>query len=164
VNNKHSFEILYKRFQPSLFQYASYLTGNPNEASEIVNDVFIAVWHKKSSLSYDISLKSYLYRAVKNKCINFLKKQKLDTVNDDDTINAISSYQTDQSIIDKEQRLILEKVMNTLPPKCKQIFSMSRIDELKNAEIADLLDISIKTVEAQITKALKIFKKKLTIE
>ena len=47
--------------------------------------------------------------------------------------------------------------MNTLPPKCKQIFSMSRIDELKNAEIADLLDISIKTVEAQITKALKIF-------
>ena len=118
----HSFEILYKRFQPSLFQYASYLTGNPNEASEIVNDVFISIWHKKSSLSYDISLKSYLYRAVKNKCINFLKKQKLDTVNDDDTINAISSYQTDQSIIDKEQRLILEKVMNTLPPKCKTNF------------------------------------------
>jgi RNA polymerase sigma-70 factor (ECF subfamily) len=75
-----------------------------------------------------------------------------------------SEFEADQSLLEKEHHVIVQQIMNDLPAKCKQVFAMSRIDQLSNKEIASLLDISIKTVEAQITKALKIFKKKLSEE
>jgi RNA polymerase sigma-70 factor (ECF subfamily) len=69
-----------------------------------------------------------------------------------------SEYNADTPTIVRETKQQLDAILNSLPPKCKQIFMMSRIDEMKNKDIADLLDISIKTVENQMTKALKIFK------
>ena len=82
----------------------------------------------------------------------------------DDQLDTLSDFEADKSLLQKEQQIIIEQIMNNLPPKCKQVFSMSRVDQLSNKEIASLLDISIKTVEAQITKALKIFRKKLINE
>ena len=82
----------------------------------------------------------------------------------DEQIDTLSDFETDHSLLEKEQLIIIQQIMNDLPSKCKQVFAMSRIDQLSNKEIASLLDISIKTVEAQITKALKIFRKKLINE
>ena len=79
-------------------------------------------------------------------------------------LHTLSDFSADQSILEKEQRIIIQQIMNGLPSKCKQVFAMSRIDQLSNKEIASLLDISIKTVEDKITKALKIFRKKLNNE
>ena len=73
----------------------------------------------------------------------------------------LSSFTSDGPLMLKEQNELLQNIMNSLPPKCKQVFAMSRIDELTYAEIASLMDISVKTVEAQISKALKIFREKL---
>jgi RNA polymerase sigma-70 factor (ECF subfamily) len=163
MSNRIQFEKLYKRLQPSLINYAFYLTRSSEDAIEIVNDVFLSVWNKQNQLTLDNSLKTYLYTAVKNRSINYIKKNKLETVFDD-KLDTLSDFETDKSLLQKEQQIIIEQIMNNLPPKCKQVFSMSRLDQLSNKEIASLLDISIKTVEAQITKALKIFRKKLINE
>ena len=157
------FEKLYKRFQPSLVNYAIYLTRSSEDSIELVNDVFLSVWNKRNRLKLDSSLKTYLYTAVKNRCINYIKKHKLEIVLNEQ-LDMLSDFKADQSLLEKEQHIIIQQIMNGLPSKCKQVFAMSRIDQLSNKEIASLLDISIKTVEAQITKALKIFRKKLINE
>ena len=163
MNNSIEFEKLYKRFQPSLVSYAYYITKNTEESVELVNDVFLSVWDKRNQLNFDESLKTYLYTAVKNRSINYIKRQKL-MRSYDDQLEMISEFEADQSLLEKEHHVVVKQIMNDLPAKCKQVFAMSRIDQLSNKEIASLLDISIKTVEAQITKALKIFKKKLSDE
>jgi RNA polymerase sigma-70 factor (ECF subfamily) len=163
VESNIQFEKLYKRFQPSLVNYAIYLTRSSEDSIELVNDVFLSVWNKRNRLKLDSSLKTYLYTAVKNRCINYIKKHKLEIVLNEQ-LDMLSDFKADQSLLEKEQHIIIQQIMNGLPSKCKQVFAMSRIDQLSNKEIASLLDISIKTVEAQITKALKIFKKKLRYE
>ena len=163
MESNNQFEKLYKRFQPSLINYAYYLTRSSEDSVELVNDVFLSVWNKKNRLKLDSNLKTYLYTAVKNRSINYIKKNKLVTVFDE-KLDTLSDFETDHSLLEKEQDIIIQQIMNDLPSKCKQVFAMSRIDQLSNKEIASLLDISIKTVEAQITKALKIFRKKLINE
>lgn len=163
MESNNQFEKLYKRFQPSLINYAYYLTRSSEDSVELVNDVFLSVWNKRNRLKLDSNLKTYLYTAVKNRSINYIKKNKLVTVFDEQ-IDTLSDFEADHSLLEKEQLIIIQQIMNDLPSKCKQVFAMSRIDQLSNNEIASLLDISIKTVEAQITKALKIFRKKLINE
>lgn len=159
MNSKASFESLYRKYQPSLVSYACYIVQSNRDAKELVNDVFVSVWNKRVDLPMDDSLKSYLFKAVKHRCLNHQRKKNLDTL-PDNHVQRVSSYKADHFILEKEHAQFIAHTMNSLPPKCKQVFSMSRIDQLSNAEISDLLNISIKTVEAQITKAIKIFRKK----
>lgn len=157
------FKIFYQRFYSSLYHFAIHLIGNPNDAAEIVNDVFLNVWHKRNNLKLDESLKPYLFRSVKNSCINYHKKIK-PIHTDLDQTKQTSMFTADGPLLDKEQQNRLVNLLDSLPPKCKQVFIMSRIDELSYKEIAELLDLSIKTVEAQMSKALKIFRKNLRVE
>ena len=157
------FEVFYKKHQPSLVHFATYLTHSSSDAVEIVNDVFVTIWHKRDELQIDESLKSYLFTAVKNRCFNFNRQKKIETLSvfPDE---AKSSFTADGVMLEKEQALKLAYIMNKLPTKCLQIFAMSRIDELTYSQIAALLDISTKTVEAQITKALKICRENLKLK
>lgn len=160
---KHAaFESIYKKHHASLVKFATFLTNSQSDAMEIVNDVFVSVWQKRSNLIFNDDLKSYLFQAVKNRSYNYNKKKKLDTV-DILPHDKASKFSADQNLLEKEQQNILVEIMNSLPPKCQQIFAMSRIDELSYKEISELLDLSIKTVEAQMSKALKIFREKLNV-
>ncbi len=162
MNQDSKFELLYRRFHPSLLAFAIYLTGSTADAAELVNNVFLAVWQKKDKLELDEKLKSYLFTAVKNRSANFHKRAKM-TVVELQPHDKESSFRADLPLEEKEIENKLQSILNTLPPKCKQVFVMSRFDGLKNKEIAHLLDISIKTVENQMTKALKIFKEKMKL-
>jgi RNA polymerase sigma-70 factor (ECF subfamily) len=157
LSSDPQFEHIYKKFHPSLMSFAVYLTRNKSVASELVNDVFLAIWHKRDEFTFDDELKPYIFQALKNKCFNYNRKKQLSTV---ELLKSDkkSDYNADTPTIVRETKQQLDAILNSLPPKCKQIFMMSRIDEMKNKDIADLLDISIKTVENQMTKALKIFK------
>lgn len=157
------FESFYKKHHPSLVAYAIYLIGSKEDAIELVNDVFVSVWKKKDNLEISDSLKPYLFRAVKNKCINHYQK-KVIPMHDIQDIETASSSKADEQLNYKESMLRVEQVLELLPPKCKQVFMMSRIDDLSYKEIAEFLDISIKTVENQMSKALKIFRKNLKRE
>jgi RNA polymerase sigma-70 factor (ECF subfamily) len=157
------FERFYKKQYPALLHFARYLINSNEDALEIVNDVFVAVWNKRDKLQLNDSLKSYLFTSVKNSCINFQKKNRLKFSELTD-VDGASDYKADEGLEIKELNNDLDKALSLLPPKCKQVFLMSRVDGLKYQQIADVMDISIKTVEAQMSKALKIFKNNLKRE
>ena len=129
---------------------------------EIVNDVYVSLWQNRHTYNEIRSIKSYLFSAVKNRSINQIKKKKIEVTHLWPN-NEESSFRADAAVDEKDHKVALENLMDQLPPKCRQIFVMSRIDELSYAEIAELLDLSIKTVENQMGKALKIFRKKMGI-
>lgn len=161
LTNPH-LQQLYDEHQPSLLSFATFLAGNREDALEIVNDVFISLWQNRNSFKEIKSIKSYLFSSVKNRSINHIRKKKLEVTNLWPE-NEQSTFRADAVIEEKEHQTALENLMNELPPRCRQVFAMSRIDQLSYAEIAELLDISIKTVESQMGKALKLFRKRMGI-
>lgn len=132
------------------------------DADEIVNDTFLAAWHKKDELILDDSIKNYLYTIVRNKSLNLIKKKKLDAVMLDAEYEIASS---DISIIEhlqaKETEKLIFEVIEKLPPRCKQIFILSRRESMPNKEIAALMQLSEKTIENQITIAIRVIKESL---
>ena len=154
-----TFEELFRKFRPGLIAFATSIIGKSNDAEEIVHDVFIAIWNQNDNRLEATGIKSYLFTAVKNRCLNFIKKAKLDysELTDDAPVfdGAVNAHSKLEA---KEAETKIHTLIDMLPTKCKQIFLMSRIYELSYKEIADVLDISPKTVENQISIALKFLK------
>jgi RNA polymerase sigma-70 factor (family 1) len=164
IGNDRDFERLFKSFYPRLCAYAVTMIHDRDEAEEIVQTLFCRLWEQRSSLDITISVQAYLFRAVRNATLNHIKKTQIrdayKTMNLD-TINNNPDYQPDriaQSDITKR----LENAISSLPEQCRLIFKMSRYEEMKYKEIADQLGISIKTVENQMGKALKILRGSMT--
>lgn len=141
--------------------YASGLTRNDDVAEDIVQNVFIRVWKKRHQLKDHFSLQGFLYKSVYNEFIDFYRKQKK-------VIPLEKKYIDEISIIIEDDENSLEKLINLmkfeiqkLPPKCKQTFLLSKQDGLTNIEISEHLNVSIKSVEAHITKAFSILRKSL---
>ena len=132
------------------------------DAHEIVNDTFMAIWDMRKDLIEGQSLKPLLYTIVRNKSLNWLKKKKIE-LNDFDFAYEVASDQV--SAIDllqaKETELQVHRLIEKLPPKCQQIFVLSRREYMSNKEIAAVLDISEKTVENQITIAIRFIRQNL---
>jgi len=150
-----------------LHYFAKQYVYNNDDAEELVNDSFIAIWGKREELIFDQSLKPYLYTTVKNRCINFIKKNKIETIEIEKAnyeLVAEDTFDVLQQLNKKETENLIFAAIAKLPPKCKQVFLLSRKEELSYKEIAAILDINIKTVENQIGIALKFIRKKLSIE
>lgn len=157
------FDRVYLEHYAALHHYAYTLLEDSAQADEMVQDVFLKILERDEPLSIHTSLKAYLYRSVHNECMNYFKhqkvKQKYQQRNmhqaDNHTEHALNKLQYQEF----EQRLL--KAINELPEHCRTIFQMSRFDELKYAEIASQLGISIKTVDNQMVKALKRLRQQL---
>lgn len=151
------FDDIYIAHYTALFRYAFTMLNNDALAEEMVHQVFLKLLERNQPLVLRSSLKSYLYRAVHNECLNFIKHEKVKQVHIEKTEQSIS-YHTETpagSLQYKELTAQLHRAVNELPEQCRTIFQMSRFEELKYAEIALELGISVKTVENQIGKALK---------
>lgn len=133
------------------------------EAEEIAQEVFVKFWEKCESLAPDSSIKSYLYRSVHNSCLNAIKHEKVKDGYKQHIVQFLeSSYQDNIEVNDPDTlRDRVHQEINNLPPRCSEIFKMSRFEGLKYQEIADHLDISVKTVEVQMGKALKTLRENL---
>ena len=140
-------------------QFAYSITRNVDDAEEVVNYVFIAIWERHQNLLGIDTLKSYLFRAVKNRCLNQIKRNRLPF---DDMREEMPVPSKDHNALDhmlaKESGAKINDLIDKLPTKCKQVFLFSRVHELSYKEIAELMDISPKTVENQIGLALKFLK------
>jgi RNA polymerase sigma-70 factor (ECF subfamily) len=161
--NTHSdFEAIFKAYYEGLCRYASMWLKDTDESEEIVQLVFVQLWEKREKIQISSSLKSYLYKSVYHSALNSLKHQKIkeEYVHMKQSEIQESELQSKQSLKELETRI--EKALNTLPEQCKLIFSMSRFEELKYREIADILNISIKTVENQMGKALRLMRHNLS--
>ena len=144
-----------------MVSYAMRFLDMREDAEEIVQEVFVKFWEKCEHLALDSSIKSYLYRSVHNTCLNHIKHEKVK----DTYRQYVIQYMEEAEDIYKDepnqnlQDKILSEV-NNLPPRCSEIFKLSRYDGLKYQEIADHLGISVKTVEVQMGKALKVLREK----
>ncbi|NPA45450.1 MAG: RNA polymerase sigma-70 factor [Chlorobi bacterium] len=151
------FEILFKEFYNDLCNFALKYTKNKEASEEIVQEVFYKIWEKRSFINIQISVKSYLYISVRNKCLQQINHNKIVKIYE----KYIEKQERNdfagphENLIYEETISIFNEALNTLPNKCNTIFKMSRFDGMKYKEIAQKLGISIKTVEANISRALK---------
>jgi RNA polymerase sigma-70 factor, ECF subfamily len=155
-NKEHSLKEVYDTYHQQLFYFIYKYVRNAEVAEEITQDIFITLWQKRFELNIQTSLKSYLYAMAKNKSIDFIRKyfqEKYQTVDLSNVSYAENS--TDEQYHARELELIIAKGIETLPEKCKIIFNLSRNNQLSYKEISETLNISIKTVEAQMGIAIK---------
>lgn len=161
--NERIFEETFRKYYQSLCNYANSILKEMDEAEEVVQNLFLSIWEKRIDLEISISLKSYLYRAVHNHCLNRIKHLKVREEYQQYAVNFYdASYESvSQTVMKNELEIKIEEAIRKLPEQCRLIFQMSRFEELKYHEIAEQLEISPKTVENQIGKALKILRVEL---
>jgi RNA polymerase sigma-70 factor (ECF subfamily) len=158
-----AFEQVFKQHYKSLHAYAFTLLKDEVVAVEMVQNVFFKLWERTDNLTISGSVAAYLYRAVHNESLNYLKHLK---VRSDHQLfvshrNEELADQASRKIQLRQLEEKLHEALTELPEQCRTIFQLSRFDELRYREIADKLDISVKTVENQMGKALKILRNRL---
>lgn len=161
--DESTFEQVFKTYFKSLHAYAFTILKDSDEAEEVVQQVFFRLWERSENLSIDGPVAAYLYRAVHNESLNLLKHEKVKTTHRLHVAYSMKN-ETDQAskkVTSGELEKKLHAALNELPEQCRTIFQLSRFNELKYREIADQLGISIKTVENQMGKALKLLRVKL---
>ncbi len=160
------FERLYEKYAPGLIFYARKFVDN-STAEDTVHDVFLKIWNRETVPLVGESVGSYLFRAVRNSCLDYLKHR---TVCNDYLSKAVRDLKMEEltsgeslvnRLTDREQVDAVYKAIDQLPEKCREIFVLAYVDERKNAEIAEQFHISVRTVEAQIYKALKMLRNTL---
>jgi len=162
--DRQGFESLFKTFFPSLTHFARKYVPDIDTAKEITHDVFLNLWTKRDVIDSSTSLKSYLFTSVYNRCMNYVRDQR--KFNKDAQVFNIIEQEAQEIPHDHLETQELEsriiEALNSLPARCKEIFMLSRYEGVNYAEIAKRLGISIKTVETQMSKALRILRKKLS--
>ncbi len=155
--DKRAFELVFREYFGMMKIYAMRYMDDREDAEEIVQDVFFKFWEKCETIAPDSSVKSYLYRAVHNSCLNSIKHQKVKDAYQKYMVQMMQTEQAadpwNEEVKDKAERI--REAIEELSPRCAEIFKLSRYEGLKYQEIADHLEISIKTVEVQMGKALK---------
>ncbi|MFN8357935.1 MAG: RNA polymerase sigma-70 factor [Spirosomataceae bacterium] len=161
--NERVFEQVFRKYYASLCQYANSILKDSEDAEEVVQNLFCTWWEKRVFVDINVSIKAYLYRSVHNHCLNRVKHLKIqDTYrqHNADVLEQTQVSATDQLQYNELQQQ-LQQAIDRLPEQCRLVFRLSRFEELKYAEIAEQLGISVKTVENQIGKALKILRTQL---
>lgn len=153
--------MIFNQYYQPLVQYGNTFMKDLDEAEDVVQQVFVSVWEKRESTEIHTSLRALLYKAVHNACLNRIKQQKVRR----DFAQSEMAGNTEASVADplqaKELQQKIEEAIGELPEQCAKIFRMSRFEQLKYQEIADQLQLSVKTVENQMGKALKLMRESL---
>lgn len=153
--DKQAFKYVFDTYFTALCRFMYLYLGDTQEAEDIASDIFASVWENRKKLEIRLTFKAYLFQAAKNRCLNVIRDRKatvsLDDINGQDTpqVSITDSLETE------ELNNLIQEAILSLPEKCREVFLQSRTKNLTNQEIAESMDISVKTVEAQITKALK---------
>lgn len=158
-DNHAAYKQLFTKWYEPLCSYAFSIMRNMDEAEDIVQKMFCKLWDQRNELNIKTSVKSYLYRAVHNSCLNRIKQAKTRSEHNQRYTYSTSGMVSGSSGIEySEMQQQIHKALEMLPPKCREVFEMSRIQQLSYAEIAGKLNISTNTVENHIAKALKLLR------
>lgn len=164
IADPKAFENLFHEYYDSLCSYAFHFLKEQAGAEEIVQDIFFTLWQKRESLDIKVSLKAYLYQATKNRCLNLIKhieiRENYKTHNQN--VRDERELSLENTMEEMELNTIIQEAISSLPKERQKIFRLSRFEDLKYKEIAEELNISIKTVENQMSKALKFLREQLS--
>lgn len=162
---RQEFEDLFRAEFTGLCYFAQKYVKDLEVAREIVQESFIQLWEKRDYMDASRNIKSYLATSIRNKCLNYLRDNKKFDANilQLENLLELTAEPEHDFLVEKELNNSIQIALDELPEKCKAIFVMNRYDNLKYKEIADKLGISVKTVEAQMSKALQHLRVKLAI-
>ncbi|MFA4870198.1 MAG: RNA polymerase sigma-70 factor [Pedobacter sp.] len=163
--DRKAFVEIYDRYYSLLYLYAYKKLKEREEAKDAVQDVFIALWNRREEIKFDISLSGYLYRSVRNRALNIFAHKNIESkylASLDEYLKA-NHEGTDYLIREKEIAALIEIEINNLPLKMREVFLLSRTENLTYKEIAEKLNISETTVNTQMKRALKALRTKLGI-
>ena len=157
-----SFEILFKSYYLPLLNYSATITGRREISEEIVQELFYNLWRERERLSITKSIKSYLYNSVRNRSIDYCRRRKFEESSSDilENISSGTSWESPQERAEAgEMERIINRILARMPARRRDIFMMHREGNKKYEEIAAILSLSVKTVEAEMAKALKVLRK-----
>ena len=143
-----------------LYRYAFTLLKNNDEAKDAVQTVFVRLWEKRAAIDEKQSVQSYLYTSVYNYCLNVIRNEKVRKAYLEN--NQVNTQVFNDELVSRENIGRITEALESLPPQCKLIFMKSRFEKKKYAEIAQEMNLSVKTIEVQIGKALRILREKLS--
>lgn len=158
-----AFELLFRFYYQGLVAFASQIVLDSSEAEEIVQDFFVQLWLKRKTIKKSGSLKSYFFTSVKNRSLNYLKKEKVNEKIREELKYLVEKDQlyNPDLFVESELQAHIKSAFQKLPPRTKEVFTLSRFKGLSNDEIAGKLNISKRTVETQISNALRILREEL---
>jgi RNA polymerase sigma-70 factor (ECF subfamily) len=156
-------EFLFKSFYSPLCKAVYKIVRDTDACEDIVQEVFYKVWRNRDALDLSKSVKSYLYRSAINTALNYLEKQKRNVELDENEVigTKLSANTTEDILNSSELEQKINSAINELPSRCKTVFMMSRFEEMSYQEIADTLEVTVKAVEKQMSKALQILREAL---
>jgi len=162
--DKAAFDKLFLKYYARLCQFVWHYIRDTDVTEDIVQDLFFKIWTNRTRWNFTPNIVSYLYKSARNSALSHLKKNKfIDRIQDDDSESLDFSEIPEQEIIGKDFNEKVLEAINELPEQCRIIFKMKKIDGLKYAEIAEIKNISVKTVETHMGRALKYLRKRLTV-
>lgn len=159
-DHESALKYLFNKYFKALSRYVNFYIKNHLESEEIALDIFIYIWENRQTIRIETSFEAYLFKMARNRSLNNIrtKKREIETLNQFDVE---IPYSDENNIELQELEALIVEAINGLPDRCKEIFEKSREESMTNKEIASQMQISIKTVEAHIAKALKNIKKHL---
>jgi RNA polymerase sigma-70 factor, ECF subfamily len=156
LGDELAFQVLFRKYYPALCLFACQFLNDSVLAEETVQDMFVKFWEKRESLTIETSVKKYFFRSIRNHCINQIQHEKIKQKYVGKILeNAHQDINPDDCYLEFDLVQRIEKSIASLPPKRQEIFRLSREQGIKYKEIAEALNISVKTVEAQMGLALK---------
>jgi RNA polymerase sigma-70 factor (ECF subfamily) len=158
LSDEQAFELLFRKYYVRLCTYANKFLNDPEEAKEVVQEVFTKIWEGREDIDPEESLKSYIFKITQNLSINKLRKRKLvSKYTEIYWMIYVDKHEFSglESLLGRELEENVAHSIGNMPAQCRKVFELSRIEGLKYKEIAEVLNISVKTVEAQMSKALR---------
>ena len=159
-----AFERIFRQYHTPLNLYAFSITGQKEAAEEIIQDTFYILWKDREKIHIFQSFHSYLYKSVKNRSLQYLEHLRVHEQHCENILKRTGSTvepSPDELLEYKELENILTQTIQKLPERCRQIFQMHRMNGIKYRDIAEKLSISVKTVEAEMTKAYRVLRKEV---
>lgn len=153
-------EQIFRMYYVGICQASYRILPDPAVAEDLAQDVLLELWRRRDELRITGSISAYLRRAVVNRTLNYIRDQRLNLMDGEDALQETEGEEAVASVLleSKELQEKIDEAIENLPDRCRLVFVLSRFEDLSYAEIGEKLDISVKTVENQISKALKILR------
>jgi RNA polymerase sigma-70 factor (ECF subfamily) len=161
AGDEEGFDAIFRAYYPSLVGFADSILRDPASAEDTVQEVMLELWRRRSNIVLATSLRAYLFQSTRNRALNRIRHDRVAARLDPEFATPSTPPAPDRVLTEGELAARVREVMHELPERCREVFRLSRVDGLRYAEIATALGISVKTVEAQMGKALKILRERL---
>lgn len=156
-----AFDVIFRAHYAALVGLAERMVREREAAEEVVQDVFVEVWRRRETLAIEETMRAYLYRATRNRALNRIRHEQVRQKNQHKVEADASVEPALRRVEEREIDQAVREAVSNLPDRCREVFELSRGSGLKYAEIAEVMGISVKTVEAQMGKALRVLREQL---